>query len=188
MKHFISILKWIAIVTGATIAILLVLNAYFVWNTGTRLERRLTELRQAGDPVQIADFARVPVAPEKNADVYLRRAADDLDASQKELLVWYPKTVYPTGTLSAADQERLERLFAAYPPGDPGLGAGRGFIRLRSAVRLHLGADPPSGPVHETFVAASCAVSRLAGTLCPPAFARSLRRRAGYTGPNSTAN
>jgi hypothetical protein len=83
MKRFKRILKWIAIATGATVAILLVLNAYFVWNTGTRLERRLTELRQAGDPVQIADFARAPVSPEKNADVYLRRAADDLDAIQK---------------------------------------------------------------------------------------------------------
>jgi hypothetical protein len=107
-------LKWIAIATGATIALLLVLNAYFVWNTGTRLERRLTELRQAGDPVQIADFARAPVPPEKNADVYLRRATSDLDAIQKELMVWYPKTVYPTGTLSAPEKERLEKLFAAY--------------------------------------------------------------------------
>jgi hypothetical protein len=114
MNRFKRNLKWIAIATGATIALLLVLNAYFIWNTGTRLERRLTELRQAGDPVQIADFARAPVPPEKNADVYLRRATSDLDAIQKELMVWYPKSVYPTGTLSAPEKERLEKLFAAY--------------------------------------------------------------------------
>jgi len=91
------------------------LNAYFVWSTGTRLERSLFALRQAGDPVQLADLARAPIPPEQNADVFLRRAADDLDAIQKELLASYPKTGYPTGTVGPADQERLEKLFAAYP-------------------------------------------------------------------------
>jgi len=115
MKRLKKILKWIAIFTGAAIAILLMLNAYFVWSTGTRLERRLFALRQAGDPVQLADLAREPIPPEQNADVFLRRAAGDLDAIQKELLAWYPKKGYSTGTLSPADQERLEKLFAAYP-------------------------------------------------------------------------
>ncbi len=91
------------------------LNGYFVWSTGTRLERRLAALRQAGEPVQIADLAREPIPPEKNADVFLRRAADDLDAIQKELLVVYPKVGYPTGTVLPADQEGMEKMFAAYP-------------------------------------------------------------------------
>jgi len=91
------------------------LNAYFVWSTGTRLERRLFALRQAGDPVQLADLVREPIPPEQNADVFLRRAAGDLDGIEKELLAWYPKKGYPTGTLSPADQERLEKVFAAYP-------------------------------------------------------------------------
>jgi hypothetical protein len=95
--------------------ILLILNAYFVWSTGTRLERRLGELRQAGDPVQLADLAREPIPPETNADVFLHRAAGDLDAIQKELLALYPKTGYPTGPVLPADQEKLEKLFAAYP-------------------------------------------------------------------------
>jgi hypothetical protein len=91
------------------------LNAYFVWSTGTLLERRLAALRQAGDPVQLADLAHEPIPPEKNADAFLRRAADDLDAIQKELLTLYPKAGYPTGTLSPAEQEKLDKLFAAYP-------------------------------------------------------------------------
>ena len=91
MKRLRKILKWTGIVAGAAIAILLMLNAYFVWSTGTRLERRLVALRQAGEPVQLADLAREPIPPEKNADVFLRRAADDLDAIQKELMAWYPK-------------------------------------------------------------------------------------------------
>jgi hypothetical protein len=91
------------------------LNTYYVWSTGTQLENRLGDLRRAGEPVQIADLAREPIPPEANAATFLRRAADDLDAMQKELMAMYPKTGYPTGTLSPADREKLEKLFAAYP-------------------------------------------------------------------------
>ncbi len=115
MKRLKRILKWIAISAATLIAILLVLNAFFVWSTGTALERRLLELRQAGDPVQLSDLAREPIPPELNADVYLRRATDDLDAIQQELMVLYPKTGVPTGDLSKSEQEKLEQLFAAYP-------------------------------------------------------------------------
>jgi hypothetical protein len=115
MKRLISILKWTGIAAGAAIVVLLMLNAWFVRSTGTRLERRLVELRQAGDPVQIADLAHQPIPPEKNADVFLRRAADDLDAIQKGLDALYPHMGYPTGTLAPADREKLEKLFAAHP-------------------------------------------------------------------------
>jgi hypothetical protein len=91
------------------------LNAYFVWSTGTQLERQLIALRQAGDPVQLADLARKPLAAEHNADVFLRRAADDLEAIEKELQMLYPKSGYPTAPLPPAGQDRLEKLFAAYP-------------------------------------------------------------------------
>jgi hypothetical protein len=115
MKRFRKILKWIGIITGATIAILLISNAWFVWSTGTRLEARLAALRQAGEPVQLVDLAHEPIPPETNADVFLRRAADDLDAIEKELAASYPKRGYPTGELTPAEQEKLEKLFAAYP-------------------------------------------------------------------------
>ena len=115
MKRLIKFLKWTGIAAGAAIAILLIFNAYFVWNTGTRLENQLVALRLAGDPVQIADFAHAPIPPEKNADVFLRRAADDLDAIQKELLAIYPKAGYPAGPLTPEDREKLEKLFDAYP-------------------------------------------------------------------------
>ena len=115
MKRLGKILKWTGIVAAAAITVLLMLNAYFVWSTGTQLERRLGELRQAGDPVQLADLAREPIPPEKNADALLSRAADDLDAIQKELLASYPKKGFTTGSLSPVEQDRLEKLFAAYP-------------------------------------------------------------------------
>jgi hypothetical protein len=115
MKRLRRILKWIGITAGAAIAILLMLSAYFVWSTGTQLEHRLATLRQAGDPIQLADLAHKPIPPEQNADVFLRRAADDLDAIQKELLAIYPKQGYPPETVAPTDQERVEKIFAAYP-------------------------------------------------------------------------
>ena len=81
-----------------------------------------------GDPVQLADLAREPVA-EQNADVYLRRAADDLDAIQKELLVAHPKVGVPMVDLNALEKEKLAMVFAAYPRVMPlleqAVGAGR---------------------------------------------------------------
>jgi hypothetical protein len=115
MKHLRKFLKWVGIAAGVAIAILLMLNAYFVWSPGKVLERRLVALRQAGDPIQLADLTREPIPPEENADVFLRRAADDLDAIQKELLAYYPKGGYPPETVAPADQDKLEKLFAAYP-------------------------------------------------------------------------
>jgi hypothetical protein len=114
MKRLQRILKWTTIVTGAAIAVLLMANAYFVWSTGRELERRLVALREAHDPVQLADLARKPIPPEQNADMFLRRTASDLDAIQKELLALYPEHGYPTGTVAPADQERLEKVFAGY--------------------------------------------------------------------------
>ena len=58
MKSLGRLLKWIGIAAGAAICILLILNAYFVWSTGRRLESRLVALRQAGEPVRLADLAR----------------------------------------------------------------------------------------------------------------------------------
>ena len=115
MKRLRKILIWIGIIAGAAIAILLMLCAYFVWSTGPQLLGRLVAIRESGDPIQLADLAHEPIPPEKNADVFLRRAADDLDSIQKELLAYYPKRGYPPEKLEPADPEKLEKLFAAYP-------------------------------------------------------------------------
>jgi hypothetical protein len=114
-KRFKKILKWIAIVTGAAIAILLIADALFVWNNGSRLEKRLSALREAGEPLQIADLARERIPPEQNADTFLHRAANDLEAILKELDAAYPRIGYPTKALTPAEQEKLEKLFAAHP-------------------------------------------------------------------------
>ncbi len=105
----------IGIVAVAIIAIVLGTNAYFVWRNGARLESQLAELRAAGDPISLKDLARAPIPPEKNAATYLRRAQADLEAVQKELAAAYPETGYPTGPLSPAEQEKLQKVFDAYP-------------------------------------------------------------------------
>ena len=115
MKRLAKILKWIGIATAAAITILLMLNAYFVWSTGSELETRLAALRRAGDPTQVSDFAREPIPPEKNADAFLRRAAPDLDAIEKSLLALYPRKGYTFGRLSPDEQHKLDKLFATYP-------------------------------------------------------------------------
>jgi hypothetical protein len=115
MKRFKRILKWVGAIAGAAIVILLVLNAFFVRSAGNQLEDRVAALRQAGEPVRIADLAHPPIPPEKNADAILRRAAGELEAIQKDLDAWYPRAGYPTGALTPADRERLEKLFAAHP-------------------------------------------------------------------------
>jgi hypothetical protein len=115
MKRFKTILKWIGIVTGAAIFILLVVNAFVVWNSGSQLEKRHAAIRQAGEPVQLADLARKPIPPEQNADTFLHRAAKDIEAIQKELEAAYPRLGYAKGPLTPAEQEKLEKLFAAYP-------------------------------------------------------------------------
>lgn len=113
--NFKKILKWTGIVAGIGIALLLIANALFVWGTGSRLEKRLAALRAAGLPIRTADLAREPIPPERNDETYLRRAGDDLKAIEKELDAMYPRVGYPPKPPTPAEQEKLEKLFAAYP-------------------------------------------------------------------------
>ena len=83
MKRLKKTLKWTGIVLGGLVAIGLVANAVFVWTTDTRLERQLAEIRAAGDPLTLADLARPPIPPEKNAATYLRRAEADVDGDRQ---------------------------------------------------------------------------------------------------------
>jgi hypothetical protein len=52
---------------------------------GFPLEERLAAIRNAGDPVTLADLARPAPPPEQNAAVVLRRARNDVEALDKEL-------------------------------------------------------------------------------------------------------
>ncbi|MBN1587998.1 MAG: hypothetical protein JW888_00620 [Pirellulales bacterium] len=96
-------LKWTFIILGSLVVVILVVNACFVWTTGSRLERKLAEIRAAGDPTSLADFRPKPVAPEQNAVTYLRRAQEDLKAIEHEL----------TPVVKANDDPRSRKRLAA---------------------------------------------------------------------------
>jgi hypothetical protein len=88
MKRFKKILKWTGVILGALAAIGLIANAWFVWTTDARLERQLAAIREAGDPLTLADLAQQPIPPEKNAATYLRRAKPDVLAIENEIGQW----------------------------------------------------------------------------------------------------
>lgn len=86
MKKWKIILLWTGVSIGISIAVALFLDAYLNWTTGTRLEQRLTYLReQEGEPICLADLARKPIPPEQNGAIYLLRADDYITAIGKEL-------------------------------------------------------------------------------------------------------
>jgi hypothetical protein len=88
MKRFKKILKWTVVILGALVAVALIANAAFVWTTDARLERQLAAIREAGDPLTLADLQPKPIPPESNAATYLRQAEKDVDAIHKEIGQW----------------------------------------------------------------------------------------------------
>ncbi|HUY32464.1 MAG TPA: hypothetical protein VMV69_06755 [Pirellulales bacterium] len=86
MKRLKKWLIWGVLGIVATIACLGIYVALASWRAGARLEALLTPIREAGDPLGLADLARAPIPPENNAAVFLRRAENDLQALGKEFL------------------------------------------------------------------------------------------------------
>ncbi len=115
MKLHKKILKWTGIVLGGLVAIGLIANAIFVWITDARLERQLAEIRAAGDPVTLADLARPPIPPEKNAATYLRRAEAGMAAIEKETMHVHSVSECPGFLMLPEDQKAVKAAFAAYP-------------------------------------------------------------------------
>ncbi len=106
-----KIFKWTGIALGILIAVLLIVNAFFVWRSGTSLESRLQAVREAGDPLSLADLARKSIPPEKNAAVYYRRAKKDIQAISQELL----SVRTNDDPMSLEDLQTIERTLSAYP-------------------------------------------------------------------------
>jgi len=114
-KRVKKIVIWSGIVLGIVVVMALLVNAYLVWTTGARLEKRLAALREAGEPVALKDLARPPIPTERNAAVFLDRARADMMAIVKELQGFYQSEGYENLRLDAAQQKKLQGLFEAYP-------------------------------------------------------------------------
>lgn len=115
MKRLKKILKWTGIVLGALVAIGLVINAWWVRTTDTRLERQLAEIRADGDPLSLADLARPPIPPGQNAATYLRQAHADIAAIEKETMALHPVSECPGFLMPPEDQKTIKAALAAYP-------------------------------------------------------------------------
>ena len=115
MKRLKKIFKWSGIVLAGLVATLLVANAWFVWTTDTRLERQLQEIRDTGDPLSLAELARPPIPPEKNAATYLRRAEADVMPIWKESGSILTVPEFPAHLMSAKQRDIAKKLFATHP-------------------------------------------------------------------------
>ncbi len=119
MNRLKKILKWTGVVLGGLVAIGLVANAVFVWTADTRLERQLVTIRAAGDPLMLAELARKPIPPEKNAVTYLRRAEADVAAVASELSKVRSVSVWPLPPMPREDQKAIKAALDAYPNAIP---------------------------------------------------------------------
>ncbi|HEY2840013.1 MAG TPA: hypothetical protein VGJ26_12735 [Pirellulales bacterium] len=121
MKRLRKILKWLAIWTGAIVAVLLLINALLNYRASVRLESKVTALRDAGQPVALADLAREAIMPDKNAVTYLRRAKTDTRAIQQEVEAAVSASAeedqdrFHLGRLNPAIQSAIQAAFTAYP-------------------------------------------------------------------------
>jgi hypothetical protein len=113
MKRTKKILLWTGISLGTLIAILLICAACYSWILGSRLEKRLTAIKAAGDPICLADLARKPIPPEQNAATYLRRAKDDMEAVDKASMDL--KYNDKEDRFEVQEMPRLDEALKAYP-------------------------------------------------------------------------
>lgn len=121
MTRIKSAVKWLAVVAGGLLSTALLYFAFLNWQAGTCLEEQLQPLRQTGQPMSIAELAPPPVAPERNAVTYLRRAEKSVMAANKELAPLGEKhdDYYEKGRLNENGVELVEAALAAYSDAVP---------------------------------------------------------------------
>jgi hypothetical protein len=111
LTKILKCLKRTGIVLGSLIAVLLIVNAVFVWRSSKALESELQAIRDAGDPLSLADLARDPIPPEENAAVYYRRAKEGIEAVSQEL----SSVQSSDDPISLEDLQTIEQAMSAYP-------------------------------------------------------------------------
>ncbi|HET6883035.1 MAG TPA: hypothetical protein VFI31_22900 [Pirellulales bacterium] len=117
MKKLKTTFKWLAIVGGVLLSLALIVFAFLNWRAGVCLEQQLRPLREAGEPITIADLAPPPVPPERNALTYLRRAEKTVLAMNQELspLRDKPEDYYERGRLNERGVDLVEATLNSYP-------------------------------------------------------------------------
>jgi hypothetical protein len=85
MKRLKRLLRWAELALAAMVAAILIANAWSVWRSSARLQRRLAAIRAAGDPTSLADLERDPIPAGENAATYLRQADTEISAIFREM-------------------------------------------------------------------------------------------------------
>ncbi len=114
MKRLKKVLKWTAIVIGGIVAILLIVNAIWLSSASSRLEKQIAAIREAGDPVCLADLARDPIPPDQNAAVFLSRAKEGIETINRELADVYQSEGYDEGLLKEEEFRTIQAVLEAH--------------------------------------------------------------------------
>jgi hypothetical protein len=109
------ILKIGALCLGALLAICLIGNAVAIWSTGSRLEARLAEIRQAGDPVTLPDLNRPAPPPDRNAATFLGRGREALVSLARQLNQVDDRFKDTKDRPGEEEQKALRNSFDGYP-------------------------------------------------------------------------
>jgi hypothetical protein len=112
MKKWVKYLLWTGIIVGIFFISALIFSFYYIWSAGAQVKQKLAAIREAGDPVCLADFARKPIPPEQNGATYLLQAKDDMNAVVDKI---YDLKSYQEYTYDPADMKIIKDALDAYP-------------------------------------------------------------------------
>ena len=106
------IAKWLVWI----IAILLIVGAFINWRVSSQLEMAIQKIRNAGDPVTLADLKPTMIASDENAATYLSRIAEDSKKLDYEIWSQRERSEFSWETgLTESQCVKTEEAFAAYP-------------------------------------------------------------------------
>lgn len=141
MRRLKKILKRLALALGLLVALALIANAILVWQTGKRLEERLSVLRAAGEPLSLPELGAEPPAPGADAAAVLKRIEPEVKALSKEMAPILNAPDNPAWT--ADDRKTLEAAFANHPTVLPALTEAAACPAYRSPLNYQ------ANPSHE---------------------------------------
>jgi hypothetical protein len=102
----------IGIIIGAFLAILLLFGSGYYLITRGGLNKKLDELRKAGEPLCLADLARKPIPADQNGAAYLLQAKEDTEAIVNEIYALDPSG---EGKETPESIEKINAILAAHP-------------------------------------------------------------------------